>query len=219
MLNGADHSWISDIPGTSALGNSQSEVSATFYPAIFKQALTEFVNQQTAQGPGDPAYTPYQAAFNSLPESHEITLQQVNELKLALSASENDLTAQAKYQYALLAYLSGPKGIQLPIDTKEIRNRIVQEIKNTNYEYGLKVSERVQFQTQLNKTIGEQSEIGGRYSGAKRTEMYVNAERKIVNLRNEIDERDRLMNELATKKGQASLLLDMWNNSWGEFFD
>lgn len=32
--NGADHSWVSDIPGTSALGNSQSEVSATLLPAI-----------------------------------------------------------------------------------------------------------------------------------------------------------------------------------------
>lgn len=32
--NGADHSWVSE-PGASAIGNSQSEVSTTFEPAIF----------------------------------------------------------------------------------------------------------------------------------------------------------------------------------------
>nr|WP_241390144.1 glycosyltransferase [Serratia proteamaculans]ANV21616.1 AfpX18 [Serratia proteamaculans]ULG13374.1 hypothetical protein AGR96Xp_00004 [Serratia proteamaculans]ULG17200.1 hypothetical protein 20093p_00114 [Serratia proteamaculans]ULG18088.1 hypothetical protein LCp1_00114 [Serratia proteamaculans]ULG19573.1 hypothetical protein Sprot5p_00082 [Serratia proteamaculans] len=217
--NGADHSWISDIPGTSALGNSQSEVSATFEPAIFKQALTEFVSQQAAQGPGDPAYTIYQSAFNSLPESQEITLQQVNDLKRALSASGNDLVAQAKYQYALLAYLSGPRGIQLPIDKNEIRNRIVQEIEHADYVYGWKVKEREQFQAQLNKAIERKNEISSRYSVTLRPKMHANADRKVVNLRNEVTERNRLMNEWASKKNQDSLRLDMLNDSWHESYD
>lgn len=217
--NGADHSWVSDIPGTSALGNSQSEVSATFEPAIFKQALTEFVSQQTAQGPGDPAYTSYQSAFNSLSESQEITLQQVNDLKHALSASGNDLVAQAKYQYALLAYLSGPRGIQLPIDINEIRNRIVQKIEHADYVYGWKVKERDNYQAQLNKAIGEQSEIRRRYPVTLQPQMHVNADRKVVNLRNEVAERNRLMNEWVSKKNQASLQLDMWNDTWHESYD
>lgn len=87
----------------------------------------------------------------------------MNDLKHALSASGNNLVAHAKYQYALLAYLSGPKGIQLPIDTNEIRNRIVQEIEYADYVYGWKVKERVQFHDQLNNAIGEQNEIRRRY--------------------------------------------------------
>jgi len=218
--NGIDHFRATDMPGSSTHGSSLSETSITFEPTIFKQALTEFLNQQTAQGPGDPAYVPYQSAFNSLPENQEITLQQVNDLKYALSASGNSLIAQAKYHYALLAYLSGPKGIQLPIDTNEIRKRIEKEIEHADYVYGCKVKERDKYLAQLNKAIGRRNEIRERYSDTIRTALHANADRRVVKLRNEVDERNRLMNEWASKKNQASLRLEIWNDScnWA-FFD
>jgi hypothetical protein len=195
-----------------------SEASATFEPTIFKQALTDFLNQQTAQGPGDPAYTHYQSAFNSLPESQKITLQHVNDLKHALYASRNDLVTQAKYQYALLAYLSGPKGIKLPIDTNEIRVRIVQEIKYAEYVYGLKVKERDRSQAQLNKKMINPPKIKIPPTATMRSQMN-NYKREVGDLTNVVVEMNRQMKEWASKKTQASLRLDMWNDSWNEFFD
>nr|WP_241391082.1 hypothetical protein [Serratia proteamaculans]ULG16493.1 hypothetical protein 1137p_00095 [Serratia proteamaculans] len=167
-------------------------------PIIYKEALTFFLNQQNASGMGDPSYTPYLSAFNSLPENQDITIQQVKDLKYAFSASGNNLVEQAKYQYALLAYLSGPRGIQLPIDTNEIRNRIVQEIDHADYVYGWKVKEIDELQSQLKKS---------------------NTEKKVADLRNEIARTTIKKDEWLSKKKQASLRLDMWNDSWPVFFD
>lgn len=195
-----------------------SEASATFEPTIFRQALTEFLNQQTAQGPGDPAYIPYLSAFNSLPESKEITLQQVNDLKYALYASGNDLEARAKYQYALLAYLSGPEGIKLPVDTNEIRVRIEQKRDHAEYVYGWKVKERDRFRAELNKKMAEPPKIRIPPTAAMRSQM-INYNREVDNLKNVVAERNKQMSEWANKKRQATLRLDMWNASWDEFFD
>lgn len=195
-----------------------SEASATFEPTIFRQALTEFLNQQTAQGPGDPAYTPYLSAFNSLPESQEITLQQVNDLKHAFYASGNNLGAQAKYQYALLAYLSGPEGIKLPVDTTDIRVRIVQERDHAGYVYEWKVKERDRFQAELNKKMAEPHKIKIPPTATMRSQMNDN-KREVSDLRNVVAERNKQMSEWASKKRQATLRLDMWNASWNEFFD
>lgn len=194
-----------------------SEASETFEPTIFRQALTEFLNQQTAQGPSDPAYMPYLSSFNSLPESKEITLQQVNDLKHAFYASGNNLGAQAKYQYALLAYLSGPEGIKLPVDTTDIRVRIVQERDHAEYVYEWKVKERDRFRAELNKKIAEPPKIRILSTGTMRSQMD-NYKREVVNLRNVVADRNKQMSEWASKKRQATLRLDMWNASWNEFF-
>jgi len=136
-----------------------SEASTTFDSTIFRQVLTKFLNQQTAHDPGDPDYMSYLSAFNSLPESKKITLQQVKDLKHALYASGDDLEARAKYQYALLAYLSGQEGIKLPVDTNEIRVRIEQERDHAEYVYGWKVKERDRFWAELNKKMTELPKI------------------------------------------------------------
>ncbi len=172
--------------------------STTLNPTIYKEALTFFLNQQNASGMGDPSYTPYLTAFNSLPESQDITMQQVKDLKYAFSVSGSNLVEQAKYQYALLAYLSGPKGIKLPIDTNEIRNRIVQEIDHADYVYGCKVKEIDVLHSQLRKSI---------------------TEKKVADLRDEIARTTIKKDEWLSKKKQASLRLDMWNDSWPMFFD
>ncbi|MFP7609893.1 hypothetical protein [Serratia quinivorans] len=195
-----------------------SEASATFEPTIFRQALTKFLNQQTAQGPGDPAYMPYLSAFNSLPESKEITLQQVKDLKHALYASGNDLEARAKYQYALLAYLSGQEGIKLPVDTNEIRVRIEQERDHAEYVYGWKVKERDRFRAELDKKMAEPPKIKIPPTATMRTQMN-DYKREVDNLKNVVADRNKQMSEWANKKRQATLRLDMWNASWNEFFD
>ncbi|MGX5088816.1 hypothetical protein [Enterobacter sp. UPMP2052] len=194
-----------------------SETSATFEPAMFRKALAEFLNQQTAQGPGDPAYMPYLSAFNSLPESKEITLQQVNDLKHALYASGNDLGARAKYQYALLAYLSGPEGIKLPVDINEIRTRIVQERDHAEYVYGWKVKERDRFWTELNKKMAEPPKIRIPPTAAMRTQVN-DYNREVDYLRNLVADRNKKMSEWDNKKRQATLRLDMCNASRDEFF-
>lgn len=183
---------------TSSITYFNNEKPTALNPTTYKEALTFFLNQQNASSMGDPSYTPYLTAFNSLPENQDITMQQVKDLKYAFSASGNNLVEQAKYQYALLAYLSGPRGIQLPIDINEIRNRIVQEIEHADYVYGCKVKEIDELQSQLKKS---------------------KTEKKMADLRNEIARTTIKKNEWLSKKKQASLRLDMWNDSWPAFCD
>ncbi|CAI1067490.1 Uncharacterised protein [Serratia entomophila] len=99
-----------------------------FESSTFKKTLTEFINKGTTSSQVDPVYASYLPAFNTIVDSEGITLQQVKDLKSALPATGNDLRAQARYNYAVLQYLSGSAGIKLPIDTDVIRNSINDDL-------------------------------------------------------------------------------------------
>lgn len=75
--NGADHSWATEMPDTSTYGSIHSETPIAFELSNFKHASMKFAHQQAARSQVDSAHEPYQSAFNSLPESQDITLQQV----------------------------------------------------------------------------------------------------------------------------------------------
>lgn len=193
-----------------------SSVPVTFNQHTFEQELTVFMSQNIASDQIDPAYAPYLSAFNSLPKIQDITEQQVKDLKHAASATGGDLLAQAKYQYALLGYLSGPKGIKLPIDKNVIRNGIVQEIRDDGYEYKLKLKEITWLQDQLKKSIRDQKEIESNYPVTIQPKLHVNAHRKVVALENEIKDKENLKDELLSKIGQYSSRLEMWHVTFNE---
>lgn len=179
----------------------------TFNQHNFDKALAAFMSNNSASDQIDTAYKPYISVFKAMPASNEISLKQVEELERL--ATGGDLQAQAKYHYAALAYLSGEKGIKLPIDANAIRKQIEQDREKAKYVYDWKVREKRELQRQLD--YAKLNRLDAKYGRRENREKLILLDKAVSDLESEVAARDSLMNQWRHTMSVTSLRLDLWS--------
>ncbi|MFV8761994.1 hypothetical protein ACSMDK_12890 [Yersinia enterocolitica] len=179
----------------------------TFNQHTFDQALAVFMSNNSASDQIDTAYKPYISVFKAMPESNEISLKQVKVLERL--ATDGELQAQAKYNYAALAYLSGEKGIKPPIDANAIREQIEQDRKKAKYVYDWKVIEKKGLQRRLD--YAKLSRLDAEYVRRENREQLNFLDEVVAYLESEVAARDSLMNQWRHTMSVTSLRLDLWS--------
>ncbi|ERK05341.1 hypothetical protein L581_2435 [Serratia fonticola AU-AP2C] len=179
----------------------------TFNQHTFEQALAVFISNNSASDQVDTSYKPYIAVFKTMPASNEISLKQVEVLERL--ATDGDLQAQAKYHYAVLAYLSGENGIKLPIDANAIRKQIEQDREKAKYEYDWKVREKKERQRRLG--YAKLNRLDAEYVRRENREKLNFLDEVVAYLESEVAARDSLMNQWRHTMSVTSLRLDLWS--------
>lgn len=193
------------------LGVSLPKHDTDFNPLIFKQALEAFINQDVEILPNID-FLPYLSAFDSMPKSQRVTLQKVNELELKQSIKPDDLLAKAKYQYAVLAYLSRPEGIRLPIDL--IRNKIIHSKGEILDEYQKEQQKNIDIRRQLANAMLDNYRMNKDDSSAVTLEIQATAESKIIDLRIKNKSNVDLMFQQSRKLNVLSEKLSLWDKAF-----
>ncbi|MEL5414975.1 hypothetical protein PTR35_21850 [Serratia nevei] len=179
----------------------------TFNQHTFEQALAVFMSNNSASDQVDTAYKPYIAVFKTMPASNEISLKQVEELEQL--ATDGDLHAQAKYNYAALVYLSGEKVFKLPIDANAIRKQIEQDREKAKYAYDWKVREKKERQRRLDSA--KLNRLDAEYVRRENREQLNLLDEVVAYLESEVSARDSLMNQWRHTMSVTSLRLDLWS--------
>jgi len=164
-------------------------------PDTFERELMEY----NVGGTVDPIY---KEVFYSLPIDRDVGLEDVRVFESRLSSVvDNIMVAQAKYRYTILAYLSGPDGIELPISANSIRDKIEQGLKHSQQVYDDKAQEKMS----LEETLDGVKQSIQRGNAA---DMPALIWRKSY-LENEISDRDRSMNYRRAKVSEERKRLDL----------
>ncbi len=185
----------------------ESSDTGTFNQHTFEQALAVFMSNNSASDQVDTVYKPYIAVFKTMPASNEISLKQVEELEKF--ATDGDLQAQAKYNYAVLAYLSGERGIKLPIDANAIRKQIEQDREKAKYVYDWKVREKKERQRRLK--CAKLNRLDAEYVRKENREQLNLLDKEVAYWKSEVSARDSLMNQWRHTMYVTSLRLHLWS--------
>lgn len=193
------------------LGVSLPKYYVDFNPFTFSQALEIFINRDVKM-PVHPHFFPYLAVFESIPKSQKMTLQQVNELGSEQSAKPGDLLAKAKYQYAVLAYLSRPEEIKLPVDV--IRHKIIQSKEKILDEYQKEQQRNIDIRKQLAKALLENHRIKKGDISTVASETQAAAESKINDLLIKNKSNADLIFQHSRKLDLISKKLALWDSAF-----
>lgn len=202
---------LDDTVMLALLGVSLPKHHVEFNPLIFSSALESFINKD-AKMPYHSNLLPYLSAFESMPKSQKITLQQVNELESEFSRKSASLLAKAKYQYAVLAYLSRPEEITLPVDT--IREKIAQSKERLADAYEKEKQKNKEIRKELASALLDNHRMKNGNSSTVVSEIQKAMESKINDLLIKNKSHADLIFQHSRKLGLLSKKISLWDSAF-----